>query len=104
MLVAAGFLAPGFWLLAAAAVVYVAMVEYSVQRPRLGFVTFLLFSVAEHAAYQVGVALGCLRLGSFRSYGLKLRWVGGRDRPPTGRSAARAPQGFTRPSHAARRA
>ncbi len=68
VLVAAGLAAPGLWLLALAALVYVAAVDYVVKRPRLAFPVFLWFSLAEHAAYQVGVLAGCVRRGTFRSY------------------------------------
>ncbi|MHB0979900.1 MAG: mycofactocin biosynthesis glycosyltransferase MftF [Thermoleophilia bacterium] len=85
-LAAAGFAAPGLWLLALAAVGYVAVVDYRVKRPRLSFPAFAWFSVAEHAAYQVGVAAGCVRERSLRSYLLRL----GRAEVPGGR-AGRAP-------------
>lgn len=72
VLAAAGFAAPSLWLLALAAVGYVAVVDYRVKRPRLSFPAFVWFSLAEHAAYQVGVIAGCVRQGSFRSYPVRL--------------------------------
>lgn len=74
VVVAAGFAAPGLWLLGAAAVVYVAAVDHGAKRPRVSFPVFLAFSVAEHTAYQVGVAAGCVRARSFRSY--RISFVG----------------------------
>lgn len=68
LMVAAGFALPGVWLFAAFAVLYTSVVDYSVKRPRLAYPTFLFFFVAEHAAYQVGVLVGCLRSGSLGSY------------------------------------
>ena len=67
-LTVAGAVAPGAWALEAAAVLYSAGVDYSTRRPRLSFPVYLAHYVAEHAAYQAGVARGCLRERSLRSY------------------------------------
>ena len=67
-LAAAGLLAPGAWLLASVAVLYAAAVDYSVKKPRLSFPVYLGYYLAEHGAYQMGVVLGCLRAGTWRSY------------------------------------
>lgn len=67
-LAAAGLAAPGAWLLMSAAVLYAAAVDYAVKKPRLSFPVFLVYYLAEHGAYQVGVAQGCLRAGTWRSY------------------------------------
>jgi mycofactocin glycosyltransferase len=72
VLVAAGFIYRPIWLLAGAALVYSAVVEYHTRRPQLGRVVFALLYTAEHLAYQVGVAVGCLRRRSPRSYRLSL--------------------------------
>jgi mycofactocin system glycosyltransferase len=74
---AAGVVVPGLWALTAAATVYVTALDYRVKRPRLGYPAFLAFSVAEHTAYQVGVAVGCLRVRSLRVHRLRVR-IGGR--------------------------
>ncbi len=63
-----GAAVPGLWALEAAAVLYSAGVDYSTQRPRMSFPAYLAYYVAEHAAYQAGVAAGCVRVRSFRSY------------------------------------
>ena len=63
-----GAAVPGLWALEAAAVLYSAGVDYSTKRPRLSFPAYLAYYVAEHAAYQAGVAAGCVRARSFRSY------------------------------------
>ena len=34
----------------------------------MSFPSYLAFYLAEHAAYQAGVAAGCIRARSFRSY------------------------------------
>jgi mycofactocin glycosyltransferase len=67
-LAVAGLAAPGAWLLMSVAVLYAAAVDYAVKKPRLSFPEFLGYYLAEHGAYQVGVALGCLRAGTWRSY------------------------------------
>lgn len=101
LLAAAGFAAPGLWLLALAAVGYVAVVDYRVKRPRLSFPAFAWFSVAEHAAYQVGVIAGCVRQGSFRCYVLRFgrtEGLGGRSGRTRGalRSSLRGRRSATR--------
>jgi mycofactocin system glycosyltransferase len=63
-----GVAASGLWLLEAAAVLYSAGVDYSTKHPRMSFAAYLVYYMAEHAAYQAGVAAGCLRARSFRSY------------------------------------
>jgi len=68
LMVAAGFALPGLWLFAAFAVLYTSVVDYSVKHPRLWYPTFLFFYLAEHAAYQAGVLVGCIQARSFRSY------------------------------------
>lgn len=65
---AAGLLAPGAWILMSVAVLYAAAVDYAVKKPRLSFPAFLGYYLAEHGAYQAGVAIGCLRAGTWRSY------------------------------------
>ena len=67
-LTVAGTAAPGVWALEGAAVLYSAGVDYSTRRPRMSFPAYLAYYLAEHAAYQAGVAAGCMRAGSFRSY------------------------------------
>ena len=63
-----GAAAPGLWALETAAVLYSAGVDYSTKHPRMSFPAYLAYYLAEHAAYQTGVASGCLRARSFRSY------------------------------------
>jgi hypothetical protein len=67
---AAGLVAPGAWLLMSVAVLYAAAVDYAVKKPRLSFPVFLGYYLAEHGAYQVGVVVGCLRAGTWRSYAI----------------------------------
>ncbi len=65
---------PGAWVLGASALVYAAGVDYLAKRPRLGFPSFLLYYSADHLAYQTGVILGCIKVGSFRSYLPAFSW------------------------------
>ena len=67
-LTAGGAAVPGLWALEAAVVLYAAGVDYSTRRPRMSFPVYLAYYVAEHASYQAGVAAGCVRARSFRSY------------------------------------
>ena len=62
--------------LAMLAVLYSAGVDYSAKRPRLDFPTYLGYYLAEHAAYQLGVLVGCTRSRTFRSYLPVLERVG----------------------------
>lgn len=68
LLAAVSLLAPGVRLLVVLAVLHSAGVDYSTKRPRLQFLTYLGFYTAEHAAYQAGVLMGCVRSRTFRSY------------------------------------
>jgi mycofactocin system glycosyltransferase len=66
--------------LAALALAYVGAMDYFTKRPRLGYLPFLGYLLAEHTAYQAGAIAGCLREGTFRSYLLTLegdRWSRG---------------------------
>jgi hypothetical protein len=76
-LVVLGALWPGVGALAAVAVVGVGAVEYATRRPRLSLPLYLAFFTAEHTAYQVGVAVGCFRRRTFRSYLPTLRRLRG---------------------------
>ena len=67
-LTVAGAATPRLWVLEAAAVLYSAGVDYSTRRPRMSFPAYLAHYLAEHAAYQTGVATGCVRARSFHSY------------------------------------
>jgi mycofactocin system glycosyltransferase len=74
------------------AVVFTSAVDYSVKRPRMIFPTYLGCSVLEHSAYQVGVALGCLRRRTLRPYQISLAArPGGRVRPGQSLSEASSP-------------
>lgn len=77
VLLAAGLVEPALWLLAAVAVLYASAVDYTTRRPRLDYPTYLACYVLEHAAYQVGVGLGCLRQGTVRPYRLSFRGAAG---------------------------
>ena len=54
------------------AVLYTSAVDYSVKRPRMTFASYVGCAVLEHSAYQVGVALGCLRRRTLRPYLISL--------------------------------
>jgi mycofactocin system glycosyltransferase len=57
---------------AALAALYAGTVDYVTKRPRLGYLSYLGYYLAEHAAYQAGVFAGCVRAGTFRSYRLAI--------------------------------
>lgn len=73
-LAATGLLSRGVWVLAAVAAVYSSAVDYSTKKPRLPYLAFLGYFLADHAAYQAGVIAGCVRTGTFRSYLPALQW------------------------------
>jgi hypothetical protein len=75
-LLALGFAVPRLWLLAGFSLIYAAAVDFTVKKPRLNFLPFLFYYSAEHLAYQLGVAAGCVRRRSFRSYRVSVqrRW------------------------------
>jgi hypothetical protein len=57
-------------------VVIPGLVTYLQKRPRLSFPVFLFFYLAEHAFYQCGAFLGCLKQRSFRLYRIYFRHTG----------------------------
>jgi mycofactocin system glycosyltransferase len=59
---------PRVGLVAVAALVGVAAVDYRVRRVGLTFPSFLFFYAGEQLSYGAGVFWGCVRHGSFRSY------------------------------------
>jgi mycofactocin system glycosyltransferase len=71
-LAVAAVLFPRLRLPVAFAVLYTSAVDYSVKRPRMSYPSFVGCSVLEHSAYQVGVALGCLRRRTLRPYRISL--------------------------------
>jgi mycofactocin glycosyltransferase len=68
VLLLVGFFLPSIWLAAVFLVATASVVDYSVKRPRIDFSRFLIYYVLEHAFYQTGVFLGCLRERAFGSY------------------------------------
>jgi mycofactocin system glycosyltransferase len=72
-LAAAGVLSRGMRRLAVLAGLYSATVGYVTKRPRLDFLTYLGYYLAEHTAYQAGVIAGCARAGSLRPYRLAVK-------------------------------
>jgi mycofactocin system glycosyltransferase len=50
----------------------VGLVDYGVRRPRLSFLPFFFFYIAEQLAYGAGVFWGCMRLKRFASYRMAL--------------------------------
>jgi cellulose synthase/poly-beta-1,6-N-acetylglucosamine synthase-like glycosyltransferase len=48
--------------------IYPTLHEYVIKKPQLRFIVFLFFFWAEHAFYQTGVLLGCLKRKRFRLY------------------------------------
>ena len=75
-LAAAGVLSRGVRQFAALATVYSGTVDYATKRPRLGYLTYFGYYLAEHVAYQTGVIAGCIGAGTFRSYQVASRREG----------------------------
>lgn len=67
-LAAAGLVTRGAWVLAVVAALYSSALDYSTGKPRLPYLAFLGYFLADHAAYQAGVIVGCIKTGSLRSY------------------------------------
>jgi mycofactocin glycosyltransferase len=59
------------WLLCLSLLLLTSIVDYTLKKPRLSFLLFFFYYTLEHIAYQIGVFLGCLRLRTFGSYGVK---------------------------------
>ncbi|MGD0486687.1 MAG: mycofactocin biosynthesis glycosyltransferase MftF [Syntrophorhabdales bacterium] len=63
-----GILFPPLWPLCLFMLILSALVDYTAKRPRLVFPVFFFYYFLDHLSYQVGVLLGCVRAGTFRSY------------------------------------
>lgn len=68
-----GMLLPSLWLLGLAMLVYAALVDYILKRPKLSFIAFLLYYTLEHLCYQAGVAVGCVQARSLSPYRWEIR-------------------------------
>lgn len=69
-LAVAGIIVPMVGVVAAAAFVCAAAVDYAVRRPQLSFLPFAVYYLLEHLSYGSGVFWGCLREKSFATYRL----------------------------------
>jgi mycofactocin system glycosyltransferase len=63
---------PSLWVPAAAVVLWVGGVDYTVRRPRLLVPFFLFYYLLEQLAYGGGAFWGCVRQGSFASYRMRI--------------------------------
>ena len=70
-LILLGFASHSLWLVGFFLLMFAAIVDYSVKRPKLAFPLFLFYYTLDHISYQIGVVLGCVRKRSFRSYRIK---------------------------------
>jgi len=71
-LVIASLFFPRFGFAVCAIAVSVGIVDYSVRSPRLSFLPFFFYYIAEQFAYGAGVFWGCLKLKRFSSYRMAL--------------------------------
>ena len=68
LLIPLGLLVPSAWLLSLVALLLASAVDYTTRRPRLPYPIYVMYYTLEHLAYQLGVAIGCLRSRKFGSY------------------------------------
>ncbi|MBN1191678.1 MAG: mycofactocin biosynthesis glycosyltransferase MftF [Dehalococcoidales bacterium] len=68
LLAGLGFLFHPLWFFCAFALLITSCVDFAVKKPKLVYPVYLGLYIAEHAAYQVGVFWGCLKLRYFGSY------------------------------------
>lgn len=68
LMIPLGFLLPPLWLLSLCALLIATAVDYTTRRPKLSYPVYLSYYLLEHLAYQLGVAIGCLRKRKFGSY------------------------------------
>lgn len=66
-----GFALHSLWLVGFLLLIFAALVDYSVKRPKLAIPIFLFYYTLDHIAYQIGVVVGCVRKRSFRAYRIK---------------------------------
>ena len=67
-----GFALHSLWALGFAFLLLAASVDYSARRPRLAFPPFFFYYILDHISYQLGVLTGCFRVGSLRSFQVRL--------------------------------
>jgi mycofactocin system glycosyltransferase len=70
-LILLGFALHSLWIFGAVLLIFAALVDYSVKRPKLIFPLFLSYYTFDHISYQLGVVMGCIRKRSFRPYKIK---------------------------------
>ena len=63
-----GLAVHSLWYLGFLLLIFSALVDYSVKRPRLIFPFFLFYYALDHISYQLGVMVGCIRKRSLRPY------------------------------------
>ena len=68
LMIPLGFLLPPLWLLSLCVLLIASTVDYTTRRPKLSYPIYLSYYLLEHLAYQLGVAIGCLRNRKFGSY------------------------------------
>ncbi len=71
-MVLAGFILPSIWLLGIGALLISSIVDFSLKKPNMNYLSFLVIYIFEHVAYQWGVMAGCLNQRFFRCYIPKL--------------------------------
>ena len=68
LLIGIGFIFHFVWILCAAMLLLVSVVDYVIKKPALSYPVFLYFYTLEHLAYQTGVFWGCLKHRYFGVY------------------------------------
>jgi mycofactocin glycosyltransferase len=71
-LILLGFAFPPFFLFSLFLALLSSSVDYMTKRPALMYPSFFFFSTLDHISYQAGVCAGCVKAGTFRSYGARI--------------------------------
>ena len=73
LIVGLGFAWHPIWVFGGVGIMCTSIMDYSVKKPKLFYLTFLFYYLLEHLTYQAGVFWGCLKYGYFGSYLLSFK-------------------------------
>jgi mycofactocin system glycosyltransferase len=73
LLAAACLVFPSAWRGVAIIILISSLVNYYQKKPKINYISFMVYYLLEHLSYQIGVFAGCVKIKNFRCYSLRLR-------------------------------
>jgi mycofactocin system glycosyltransferase len=67
-LIPLSFIFPNLWAFLLFLLIFSAIVDFSIKKPKIHFFSFLLFYTLDQLAYQTGVLWGCIKKKNFMTY------------------------------------